>query len=190
MSKRACSIEGCEGKYYAKGFCAKHYQKNRMKQKEKTSSDAVMETAATLQVPVAMVRVCKIPGCQRKLVAKGLCAAHYQRQRLMASNTAATAASAATAAKESRLATNQEKQKQQRGRFTGIARELDSLGRIVLPIELRRVLDIEVSDGLEIFVDGEMIILKKYSPGCIFCGNVGRDTFFFKGKMVCQECMG
>ncbi|MDH4620205.1 AbrB/MazE/SpoVT family DNA-binding domain-containing protein [Brevibacillus sp. AY1] len=70
-----------------------------------------------------------------------------------------------------------------------MVRELDSLGRIVLPVELRRRLDIEVSDGLEIFKDGELIILRKYSPGCIFCGNVMNDTVYFKGKIVCRECM-
>ncbi|MEG0944755.1 MAG: AbrB/MazE/SpoVT family DNA-binding domain-containing protein, partial [Angelakisella sp.] len=53
---------------------------------------------------------------------------------------------------------------------TGIVRKVDGLGRIVLPIELRRVLDIPVQSDLEIYVDGEEIILKKYVPNCIFCG--------------------
>ena len=54
---------------------------------------------------------------------------------------------------------------------TGIVRKVDELGRIVLPIELRRTLDIEVKDALEIYVDGAQIILKKYEPACIFCSN-------------------
>lgn len=53
---------------------------------------------------------------------------------------------------------------------TGIVRKVDDLGRIVLPIELRRTLDINERDSIEIFVDGNQIVLKKYSPSCIFCG--------------------
>ena len=52
---------------------------------------------------------------------------------------------------------------------TGIVRQMDSLGRIVLPIELRRTLDIAQKDSLEIYVEGNQIILKKYEPTCIFC---------------------
>ena len=71
---------------------------------------------------------------------------------------------------------------------TGIVRKVDELGRIVLPIELRRTLDIEVKDALEIYVDGAQIILKKYVPACIFCGNA-KDIINFKGKNICHECM-
>ena len=71
---------------------------------------------------------------------------------------------------------------------TGIVRKVDELGRIVLPIELRRTLDIEVKDALEIYVDGAQIILKKYEPACIFCGNT-KDIINFKGKNICHECM-
>ena len=52
---------------------------------------------------------------------------------------------------------------------TGIVRPVDTLGRVVLPVELRRTLDIDIKDSLEIFVDGEFIMLKKYQPSCIFC---------------------
>ena len=45
---------------------------------------------------------------------------------------------------------------------TGITRRIDDLGRVVLPIELRRMLGIEVKDSLEIFVDGDSVILRKY----------------------------
>ncbi len=65
---------------------------------------------------------------------------------------------------------------------------MDSLGRIVLPIELRRTLDIAQKDSLEIFVEGNQIILKKYEPTCIFCEN-SRDIVSFKGKNVCPDCL-
>ena len=71
---------------------------------------------------------------------------------------------------------------------TGIVRKVDELGRIVLPIELRRTLDIAEKDALEIFMDGESIVLKKYSPSCIFCGNADGDTTF-RGKNVCRNCL-
>lgn len=70
---------------------------------------------------------------------------------------------------------------------TGITRNLDELGRIVLPIELRKTLDINIKDPLEIYVEGKMIILKKYVPGCVICGNM-RDMIYFKDKQVCKEC--
>ena len=71
---------------------------------------------------------------------------------------------------------------------TGIVRKVDELGRIVIPIELRRTLDIEIKDALEIFVEGNTIILKKYEPACIFCGDA-RDVFDYKGKKICPKCM-
>ena len=71
---------------------------------------------------------------------------------------------------------------------TGIVRKVDELGRIVLPIELRRTLDIAERDPLEIYVDGPSIILKKYMPACIFCGE-SRDVVQFKGKNVCPKCL-
>lgn len=71
---------------------------------------------------------------------------------------------------------------------TGIVRKVDELGRVVLPIELRRSLDIEEKDALEIYVDGNSVILKKYEPDCIFCGNA-RDVINFKGKNICSTCL-
>lgn len=71
---------------------------------------------------------------------------------------------------------------------TGIVRKVDELGRIVLPIELRRTLGIAEKDALEIYVDGSTIILKKYEPACIFCGNA-KDNFSFKEKNVCKDCV-
>lgn len=71
---------------------------------------------------------------------------------------------------------------------TGIVRRIDELGRIVLPAELRRTLDIGERETMEIFVDGSAIVLKKYSPACIFCDS-GRDVSVFKGKNVCARCL-
>ncbi len=71
---------------------------------------------------------------------------------------------------------------------TGIVRKVDELGRVVIPIELRRTLNIEEKDSLEIYVDGEHIILKKYEPACIFCGNA-KDVVQYKGKNICPACM-
>ena len=71
---------------------------------------------------------------------------------------------------------------------TGIVRKVDELGRIVLPIELRRTLDIAERDALEIYVDGASIILKKYEPACVFCGE-SSDITVFKGKNICANCM-
>lgn len=70
---------------------------------------------------------------------------------------------------------------------TGIVRRIDELGRIVLPIELRRNLDIEIRDPMEIFIDGDSIVLKKHYDACIFCG--GReDLTEHMGKHICGEC--
>ncbi len=71
---------------------------------------------------------------------------------------------------------------------TGIVRKVDELGRIVLPIELRRTLDISEKDPLEIYVDGDTVILKKYEPACIFCNNA-KNIVNFKGRNVCSECI-
>ncbi|MBU3098354.1 MULTISPECIES: AbrB/MazE/SpoVT family DNA-binding domain-containing protein [Clostridium] len=71
---------------------------------------------------------------------------------------------------------------------TGIVRKVDQLGRIVIPIELRRVLNIEELDPLEIYTEGETVILKKYTPDCIFCGD-GNDLVNYKGKNVCRSCL-
>lgn len=72
---------------------------------------------------------------------------------------------------------------------TGVVRRVDELGRIVIPIELRRNLDIGEKDALEIYVDNNHIILKKYEPACIFCGNA-KEIHNFKGKNICSECLG
>jgi len=71
---------------------------------------------------------------------------------------------------------------------TGIVRKVDDLGRVVIPIELRRNLDIAEKDGLEIYVDNDRIILRKYEPACVFCGSAD-DVSSFKSKNVCKECL-
>lgn len=71
---------------------------------------------------------------------------------------------------------------------TGVVRRVDELGRIVIPVELRRNLDIAEKDALEIYVDGEQIILKKYEPACIFCGEA-KDVVNYMGKNVCKKCL-
>ena len=71
---------------------------------------------------------------------------------------------------------------------TGIVRKVDELGRIVLPIEMRRTLDIGEKDALEIYVEGSSVILKKYKPSCVFC-DATRDITVFKGKNICPKCL-
>lgn len=70
---------------------------------------------------------------------------------------------------------------------TGIVRPMDDLGRIVIPIELRRTLDLKENDGLEIYVDNNFIILRKHQVACIFCGGADGLTKH-KGKLICSEC--
>ena len=70
---------------------------------------------------------------------------------------------------------------------TGIVRKMDELGRIVLPIEMRRTLDIAERDALEIYVEGSSVILKKYKPSCIFC-DATKDLMSYKGKNICPKC--
>ena len=71
---------------------------------------------------------------------------------------------------------------------TGIVRKVDELGRIVLPIEMRRTLNIEEKDSLEIYVEGDSVILRKYQPTCIFCG-AGESLVTYREKRVCKSCL-
>ena len=71
---------------------------------------------------------------------------------------------------------------------TGVVRRIDDLGRIVLPIEIRKNLNIENRDAVEIFIDEDKVVLKKYEPACIFCGNAD-DVILFRNKLVCRECV-
>ena len=71
---------------------------------------------------------------------------------------------------------------------TGIIRKVDELGRIVLPIELRRTMDIAERDELEIFIENDRVVLQKYEPSCVFCGS-SQGLRNYRGKNVCHECV-
>ncbi len=73
-------------------------------------------------------------------------------------------------------------------KFTGIVRKIDELGRIVLPKELRNTLSIDHKDAMEIYVEDDSIIIKKYEPSCIFCGNAG-NVVNYLDKRVCKDCI-
>ena len=70
---------------------------------------------------------------------------------------------------------------------TGILKSVDELGRIVLPKKMRENLDIDIRDKVELFVEGDRIILQKYVPNCIFCGS-GKSVSHFRNKPVCSDC--
>ena len=70
---------------------------------------------------------------------------------------------------------------------TGIIRRMDELGRVVIPIEIRNQFNIAEKDPMEIYVDGSSIILKKFEPNCIFCGNT-KNLLKYKDKLVCEKC--
>lgn len=70
---------------------------------------------------------------------------------------------------------------------TGIIRRVDELGRVVIPIEIRNQFNIVEKDPIEIYVDDSSIVLKKYQPNCIFCGNT-ENLVNYKNKLVCEKC--
>lgn len=70
---------------------------------------------------------------------------------------------------------------------TGIIRRVDELGRVVIPIEIRNQFNIVEKDPIEIYVDGSSIILKKFQPNCIFCGN-NQDLLSYHDKLICSDC--
>lgn len=72
-------------------------------------------------------------------------------------------------------------------KLTGIVQKVDELGRVILPVEVRKSMGIEEQDRIEVFVEGEKIILRKCQPACLFC-NSTYEVFSFKGKMMCVEC--
>lgn len=72
-------------------------------------------------------------------------------------------------------------------RSTGIVRRLDHLGRVVLPIELRRTMGLPERAAVEIFTQDEVVILRRYEPLCVFCGH-GGEMVTFHGKQVCRSC--
>ncbi len=70
---------------------------------------------------------------------------------------------------------------------TGIIRRMDELGRVVIPIEIRNQFNIVEKDPIEIYVDGSTIVLKKFEPNCIFCGNT-KNLLEFHNKLICKDC--
>jgi transcriptional pleiotropic regulator of transition state genes len=70
---------------------------------------------------------------------------------------------------------------------TGIVRKIDDLGRMVIPVELRKTMNINKKDPMEIFVDGDKVILRKYEPACIFCGSAD-DVIEYEGRTICGSC--
>lgn len=72
---------------------------------------------------------------------------------------------------------------------TGIVRSIDKMGRIVLPMETRKLLSLtEEGTSVEIYTDNDMVILKKYTPGCIFCKNAD-NLISFHGMKICENCI-
>ncbi len=71
---------------------------------------------------------------------------------------------------------------------TGIVRNVDDLGRVVIPIELRKTLGLEIKDPLEFYTDGDRIILMEYNTGCQLCGSLEKKKLF-KDKFICGTCI-
>ena len=71
---------------------------------------------------------------------------------------------------------------------TGIVRKIDNLGRVVIPIELRKTMELTENDAVEIFTEGNSIIFKKYVVSCVFCGN-SKEVVKYKDKCVCKKCI-
>ena len=72
---------------------------------------------------------------------------------------------------------------------TGIVRKFDENGRFVLPREVRRMLELDMpGDAVEVYLDGESVILKKYNPACVFCGEAA-DLVAYKDKRICRKCI-
>ena len=71
---------------------------------------------------------------------------------------------------------------------SGVTRCIDDLGRLVVPKELRKTLHWDIKDSIEFYTEGETVVLKKYQPGCIFCGEVSGITNY-KGKNICTSCL-
>ena len=71
---------------------------------------------------------------------------------------------------------------------TGVTRQIDELGRFVLPVEIRRALNINLKDYLEIHVENDSIVLRKFQPSCLFCSST-EDNVLYQGKRICRACL-
>ena len=70
----------------------------------------------------------------------------------------------------------------------GVVRKIDALGRVVLPIEIRRNLNLANEDCVEIFVNGDTVVLQRWNPTCVFCGSM-ENTKVYKEKVICENCL-
>jgi transcriptional pleiotropic regulator of transition state genes len=71
----------------------------------------------------------------------------------------------------------------------GIVRNVDALGRIVIPKEMREKFDMEVGNPVEIFADDDSVVLKSYKPACFFCGEPDESLLEYQGKKICRKCL-
>ena len=71
---------------------------------------------------------------------------------------------------------------------TGIVRKIDDLGRVVLPSELRRTMDLDMRNEVEIYLEDDKIVLKKHEPACIFCAS-RCNLVIYRDKNICKECI-
>lgn len=71
---------------------------------------------------------------------------------------------------------------------TGMVRRVDELGRVVIPKEIRKKLEISEKDPIEIYVEGRSIILKKIEDNCIFCES-NKNLITYKEKLICKKCL-
>lgn len=70
----------------------------------------------------------------------------------------------------------------------GIVRKIDNLGRLCLPVEIRRILGLKLNSPMEFYMDGENVVIRKYDPSCVFCGGV-EHTVKFGEKLICPKCL-
>ena len=71
---------------------------------------------------------------------------------------------------------------------TGIVRKIDNLGRLVIPKELRRIFGLDAQQGMEIYVDGESIIISKHQDKCVIC-DCKEGLAIFGSKLICHGCI-
>jgi len=75
---------------------------------------------------------------------------------------------------------------------SGVSRKVDRLGRVVLPAELRKQLEIREGDLMEIAVEDDgRIVLEKVAHRCVFCRATGpaAELREFEHKLVCEACV-
>ena len=70
----------------------------------------------------------------------------------------------------------------------GIVRKMDNLGRLCLPVEIRRILGLKLNSPMEFYMDGENVVIRKYEPSCVFC-NSSDGIMPFGGKLICKNCL-